>query len=113
MFKELRYQQIDKYAWENSKDRKWVKIDFLSGFEGVGKLDKANIQCDFEDQSVDLKVQGLNGKNLRFIAGELQCPINVGESKIKVGSNGITVYLKKVDPLKEWTSLKPGKKTYK
>ena len=78
-----------------------VKIYLLKGLDGIGKHDKEAIQCEFETDSLDLKIRDFNGKNLRFNMRPLEHHISVGDSKIQVKSNSITITLKKADK-KTW-----------
>jgi CRISPR/Cas system CMR-associated protein Cmr5 small subunit len=67
---EMKYESIVKFGWDQAKDK--VKIYITSGLDGVGKIPKDNITCEFEDNSIDLKVQVLNDKNYRLRIPELQ-----------------------------------------
>ena len=67
---EMKYESIVKFGWDQEKSK--VKIYITSGLDGVGKILKDNICCEFEDNSIDLKVQGLNDKNYRLRIPELQ-----------------------------------------
>lgn len=60
----IQYESLQKFGWDQS-DKK-VSIYVTSGVDGVGSLPKGQVVCEFEDQSVDLRIQGLNGKNLRL-----------------------------------------------
>lgn len=101
------YEPLNKFGWDQ-KDKQ-VKIYVTSGIDGVGSLPKGQVVCEFEDQSFDLKVQDLDGKNYRLRIPETQEALDVGKCKFNVKSNGITVTLIKQDPSKHWTDLKPKK----
>lgn len=58
------YEQIAKYGWEQEGDT--VKIYITSDFDGIGKHKKEDIDCEFNDDSVDLRVLGFKGKNFRL-----------------------------------------------
>ena len=60
----MTYETLTKFGWDQ-QDKK-VKIYVTSGVDGIGKLSKGQVVCEFEDQSFDLKIQDLNGKNLRL-----------------------------------------------
>lgn len=65
----MKYESIVKFGWDQNKAK--VKIYITSGLDGVGKIPKENTTCEYEDNSLDLKVQGLNGKNYRLRIPEL------------------------------------------
>ena len=50
--------------------------------DGIGSHDKEAIQCEFESNSVDLKVRNFNGKHLRLKLVPLSYHISAEESKI-------------------------------
>ena len=58
------FETIQKFGWDD--EGKKVKIYITSGIDGVGSIPADNISCEFEDQSLDLKIQDLNGKNYRL-----------------------------------------------
>ena len=39
---------------------------FKEGLEGIDKLPKEAIQCDFEEESVELRIMGIQNKNYRW-----------------------------------------------
>ena len=48
------FETISKFGWDD--EGKKVKIYITSGIDGVGNIPKENITCEFEDQSLDLKI---------------------------------------------------------
>ena len=60
---------ITKFGWEDSGAK--VKVMIVSGVDGIGKIPSENVTCDFLDQSFDLRIQNLNGKNYRLRVPEL------------------------------------------
>ena len=66
----MKYESIVKFGWDQEKSK--VKIYITSGLDGVGKIHSDNICCEFEDNAIDLKVQGLHDKNYRLRIPELQ-----------------------------------------
>ena len=99
------YDSITKFGWDQAGMK--VKV-YLTSLEGIGSIPKDNIVCEFEANSFDLRIQGLNGKNLRLKVPELQGPISVAECKHNVKSNSITITLQK-DKDEWWSDLKPKK----
>ena len=92
----MHFTQIQDYGWDEDKPG-LIKVYLLRGLEGIGKHDKEAIQCEFLADSVDLKIRGFGGKNLRFLLKPLSYHISPAESKIFVKSNSISITLKKED----------------
>eukprot|EP00240_Pyramimonas_obovata_P012869 CAMPEP_0118933532 /NCGR_PEP_ID=MMETSP1169-20130426/12041_1 /TAXON_ID=36882 /ORGANISM="Pyramimonas obovata, Strain CCMP722" /LENGTH=252 /DNA_ID=CAMNT_0006876303 /DNA_START=66 /DNA_END=824 /DNA_ORIENTATION=- len=67
--KELVYETITTFSWENTDDV--VKV--LIPLEGVTK---ELVTVDFTKSSFDLRVKGLNGKNYRCLVSNLSHPVN-------------------------------------
>lgn len=88
----------------------FYRIYVTSGVDGIGKHDKQAIDCEFQDNGVDLRVLSFNGKNWRLKISPLNNLIEPGASKLKVKSNSITLELKKANK-KYWTDIKEKKKT--
>ena len=86
-----------------------MKVYITSGIDGVGKLPKGQVVCEFENQSFDLKIQDLDGRNFRLKIPEVQEDLDIGACKYNVKSNGVTITLIKKDPSKHWTDIKPKK----
>lgn len=80
----------------------------MSGIDGIGKHPKQNIDCEFNDQSVDLRILSFNNKNLRLKISPLNGLIDPAECKLKVKSNSITIEMKKAK-LKHWDDIKETK----
>ena len=99
------YVPLERYGWDQSGQK--VKVYVTSGVDGIGKIPKDNISCEFEDQSFDLRIQGLNGKNFRLRIAPLQHPIDLAKCSFNVKSNGVSITLYKQDKLEHWTDLKP------
>ena len=76
----------------------------LKGLDGIGAHDKEAIQCSFEADSVDLKIRGFKGKNLRFVLKPLSYHVNAAACRIQVKSNSISITLKKEEQ-KQWINL--------
>lgn len=101
------YEPLQKFGWDQTGPK--VQIYITSGVDGVGSLPKGQVVCEFEDQSFDLKIQDLNGRNFRLKISPTQAPIDIGSCKYKIKSNGVTITLFKKDPSNTWTDLKPKK----
>ena len=56
---------ITEYGWEDTSATT-AKIYLTKNLDGIKQLEPYQIQCDFEAQSVDLKLRDFKGKNWRF-----------------------------------------------
>ena len=101
------FETIQKFGWDD--EGKKVKIYITSGIDGVGSIPADNISCEFEDQSLDLKIQDLNGKNYRLRFPQLQHEIDLASCKFNIKTNGISITLIKKESSEKWTDLKPKK----
>ncbi len=104
----LEYETLSKFGWE--QEGNIVKIYITSGIDGIGKHEKSNIDCEFNDKSVDLRILHFNGKNLRLKISPLNDLIDPAASKIKIKSNSLTIELIK-SKNKRWDDIKEKKKT--
>ena len=86
------------------------RVYILSGIDGIGKHNKQNIDCEFNDQSFDLRILSFNGKNWRLKIAPLNGLIDPAACKLKVKSNSITLELKKAKS-RYWDDVKENKKT--
>ena len=78
----MKFTSLEKYGWDQ-QDKK-VKIYITSGIDGIGKQVKegtCEVSCEYEDNSFDLQIQNLSGKNYRLRMPETQHKINLGECK--------------------------------
>ena len=104
------YVPISSFGWDQDsygKEPNFVYVYVMSGVDGVGAV-KDSVTCDFTETSFDLKILGLDGKNLRLRKDNLDKKINVGESKIIVKKNKVTIKMKKVKGeygYDSWTNL--------
>lgn len=80
----------------------------MSGLDGIGKHDKHNIDCEFNDNSLDLRILNFNGKNLRLKIAALNNIIDPAASKLKIKNNSIIMELKKGNK-KYWDDIKEKK----
>lgn len=67
------------------------------------------IDCEFNDQALDLRILHFNGKNLRLKIAPLNGLIDPAACKLKVKSNSVTLELKKAKN-KYWDDIKEKKK---
>ena len=81
-----------------------MKVYLTSGLDGLKDLPKGQVSCEFEDNSFDLRIHGLNGKNLRFKVPNLQHNISVTDSKFQLKASSISITLHKEDK-EEWTDI--------
>eukprot|EP00347_Sterkiella_histriomuscorum_P009202 403342134 len=111
MFKkeQLIYTQLPSYGWE--QDQSTVRVYMTSGLDGIGKHPKQNIDCEFTDNSLDLRVLDFNGKNYRQKIAPLNNLIDPAASKMKVKSNIIVLELRKHTIGKHWDDVKEKKST--
>ena len=84
------------------------RIYLTSDLDGIGKHEKKNIDCEFTDNSIDLRILAFNGKNLRLKIQPLNNLIDPASSKLKVKSNSITLELRK-NKTKHWDDVKEKK----
>ena len=74
-------------------DKPFVTLDLR--LPGVDALPEGKITCDFTESSLDLKVLGLDGKNLRFRKTNLENEIFPGGSAFKVKKNHVMIWLQR------------------
>ncbi|CAE7319148.1 ZDHHC14, partial [Symbiodinium necroappetens] len=71
-----------------------VSIDLR--LKGVEELPAESLTCDFKEDSFDLKIMGLDGKNHRFVRTNLEKDIVPAESSFRVKKNHVIINLRKV-----------------
>lgn len=76
--------------------------------DGIGKHPKQNIDCEFNDQALDLRILNFNGKNLRLKINPLNGLIDPAASKLKIKSNSLSIELIK-KKTKHWDDIKEKK----
>lgn len=103
-FTEFQFQNMDNYAWDDANINT-AKVYLTKDMDGIKQLDPTCIQCEFEAQSIDLKIREFNGKNYRFRIDPLMDSIAVEKCTMNIKSNSITLTLKKENP-RAWRSLK-------
>ena len=67
------HKQLKDYSWDQSD--KFIKV-YLTNLPGLASLNKDNIQLEFTEQSVSVKVVDLGGKDLSFAIKQTAFPIN-------------------------------------
>ena len=90
------YQEILTYAydWDETKARVSVYVDL----EGVGDIDERCVAVDFGNQSFDVRVDGLGGKNYRLKIPELYDMIEPDKCKYRIKKNKVVLVLKAGTP---------------
>ena len=99
----MNYTTISKYGWDQTD--KAVKIYITSGLDGIKEHPSEMINWDLDIQAFDLRINGLNKKNLRMKVPNLQHEISVCQSMYKVKSSSITITLTKVKKGEHWTDI--------
>ena len=97
--------QIKQFSWDQSD--KFVKI-YLTGLTGVNELPAENVVKTFcgNDNSVEIRVNGLNGKNHVFSVKETCESFDAEKSHLKVKSDTVSVFLAKSAAGQKWSHLK-------
>ena len=93
----VEFTSMTSFAWDQDTygtEPNYVYVYITSGVDGVGEI-KDRVDIKFTPDSFDLKVVGLNGKNLRLLKTNLDKKIVPGESKIIVKKNQIKIKMKK------------------
>ena len=67
------HKQLKDYSWDQSD--KFVKV-YLTNLPGLAALNKENIQLEFTDQSLSVRVEDLGGKDLSFAIKQTAYPID-------------------------------------
>ena len=67
------HKQLKDYSWDQSD--KFVKV-YLTNLPGLAALNKENIQLEFTDQALSVRVEDLGGKDLSFAIKQTAYPID-------------------------------------
>ena len=67
------HKQLKDYSWDQSD--KFVKV-YLTNLPGLATLNKENIQLEFTDQSLSVRVEDLGGKDFSFAIKQTAYPID-------------------------------------
>lgn len=108
----FKWTPINSFSFD--QDNNYVKIYVSDGMKGVGNLEKDNISCTFEENSFDLRVTNLEGKNYRFYKNNLEHDIIPDKSKYRVKKDKIILNVKKSEGKygmsESWTGTLTAKK---
>jgi len=94
--------QIKDYSYDQSD--KFVKL-YLTGVNGADKLDKDNIKVTFTDQSLSVRIENINNKNLNFAINKTCHKISPDKSYFKAKSDYVLVCLAKHNPGSKWSHM--------
>lgn len=100
---EVDYKTINKYSWEDTG--KFIKV-YVLDLEGIKDVPADDIKCDFETNSFEMKIKGLNGKNLRLQIDPMFGDIDEKASKLKLKSSSLTIQMRKADFEVKWKDIK-------
>ena len=67
------HKQLKDYSWDQSD--KFIKV-YLTNLPGLASLNKDNIQLEFTEQSVSVRVEDLGGKDFSFAIKQTAFPVN-------------------------------------
>ena len=67
------HKQLKDYSWDQSD--KFIKV-YLTNLPGLASLNKDNIQVEFTEQSVSVRVEDLGGKDFSFAIKQTAYPVN-------------------------------------
>ena len=67
------HKQLKDYSWDQSD--KFIKV-YLTNLPGLASLNKDNIQLEFTEQSVSVRVEDLGGKDFSFAIKQTAYPVN-------------------------------------
>ena len=98
----LQYQSLSKYSFYEY-DSNWVRVEVP--FPSIGKHDKGKISCNFDTNSLILKINDYQQKNYQFSVLRLQCNIQPDHCKYSVLSDKIRISLRKVKDTDNWFAL--------
>uniref|UniRef100_A0A1I8IF87 Calcyclin-binding protein n=1 Tax=Macrostomum lignano TaxID=282301 RepID=A0A1I8IF87_9PLAT len=85
--------EIKTYAWDDSD--KFCKLYVSEGLSGVGSLDKDAVTAEFTENSVLLRVRGLNGRDRELRIPRLYDRILPDSCSFKVKSDQVLLSLRK------------------
>uniref|UniRef100_A0A1L8DLP9 Calcyclin-binding protein n=1 Tax=Nyssomyia neivai TaxID=330878 RepID=A0A1L8DLP9_9DIPT len=101
--------ELTNYAFDQSDA--FVKL-FVT-LDGVQVVPEEGVTCEFTENSLNLLVKDLNGKDYNLIVKNLLEPIDVSKSYRKIKSDLVAIYMKKVQPGKKWDCLTKTEKKVK
>ncbi|KAL4480362.1 hypothetical protein ABPG74_020878 [Tetrahymena malaccensis] len=86
----LKFITLTKYAWDQSGQNVNVSLYI----DDISKVNPSNVQVTFSEQSFEVKVLDLNGKNYKFAIPKLYDKIKPSESKYVIKSSSISIKMK-------------------
>ena len=96
------YEEIKKYMFYES-GTKWVKVRI--DLEGIGELPKESFKVEFGIRSLDVKILGYKGKNLRLRVPKTHYTYDFAKSKYVVKDKKIIISLRKKNETDSWFTL--------
>jgi len=101
------HKQLKDYSWDQSD--KFVKV-YLTNLPGLAALNKENIQLEFTDQSLSVRVEDLGGKDLSFAIKQTAYPIDPASSHYKVKSDYLLIFMAKAKQGNKWSHITHAEK---
>ncbi|XP_065365053.1 calcyclin-binding protein [Calliphora vicina] len=95
------FSELTEYGWDQSD--KFVKIFITLG--GVQNLDESAVVTKFTENSMNVNVSNLHGKDYGLVINNLLEPIDVVKSYRKIKTGMIAIYLKKATEGRHWSCL--------
>jgi len=96
------HKQLKDYSWDQSD--KFVKV-YLTNLPGLASLNKENIQLEFKEHSVFVKVEDLGGKDFSFAIKQTAHPANPALSHYKVKSDYLLIFIAKEKEGEKWSHI--------
>eukprot|EP01016_Furgasonia_blochmanni_P052218 TRINITY_DN8301_c0_g2_i7.p1 TRINITY_DN8301_c0_g2~~TRINITY_DN8301_c0_g2_i7.p1 ORF type:complete len:277 (+),score=64.32 TRINITY_DN8301_c0_g2_i7:141-971(+) len=88
------WQQVESYLSEDGG----MIFKVTVSLDDIGEVDKNNITCDFKDRSLDLKIKGYKGRNLRLLVEKLNDEIIPNQCQVKTTNNSVRLLIQKKNP---------------
>jgi len=101
------HKQLKDYSWDQSD--KFIKV-YLTNLPGLASLNKDNIQLEFTEQSVSVKVEDLGGKDFSFAIKQTAYPVNPASSHHKVKSDYLLIFIAKAKEGNKWSHITHAEK---
>ena len=95
------FEEIKKYSWSDEG----ANVKLYITLEGVGKLPQESVSFEFSSQSFDLKIFGLQSKNLRLAISKLFAPIVAEKATCRVKADSIVLTLPKGKDKATWSKI--------
>jgi len=101
------HKQLKDYSWDQSD--KFIKV-YLTNLPGLASLNKDNIQLEFTEQSVSVRVEDLGGKDFSFAIKQTAYPVNPASSHHKVKSDYLLIFIAKAKQGNKWSHITHAEK---